>query len=475
MLRFTLHCCGPLFERLCSLRVIPRIRPAQLALAARACGMFLAVNLLIPTTASAAAVDNLAGLNLLISNGQFPQAYTLARQMRDANEGDPEFDFLYGLAALETGHADEAIFALERAAAIYPDQQRIKLELARAFYQANNLVDARELFEEVLATTPESNVRGNIEAFLRAIDERERAVGGRFSWFVNSSVGSDSNINSATELGVIPTPIGDIELSANGKRIDDNFFDVGGGVAFRKPLSKNSAFNASATFNRHDNVDTNNFDLNVLSADASYSRSYDRLRVTYGLRGQHIELHNDRFQHSASFITTLQHAAADGWSRALTGAYTAIRYDTALDANARLRDVDQYLLSGTIGKVTGRFNHSISLYIGDEDAREELGRNNAQRFFGVAFAEQYQWKPNHLPYFRISLHQSDNKANAPIFSLVNGIKRQDRTWSTSFGWLWRANSFANVTTDLTYTDNESNLDLFSYDRLKFQTGLRFQF
>jgi tetratricopeptide (TPR) repeat protein len=434
-----------------------------------------AIFLLVANTAWAASVDNLAGLNALIENDQFTQAYTLARQMRDANEGDPDFDFLYGLAALETQHPNEAVFALERVAAAYPDRQRVKLELARAFYQSNNLAASRGLFEEVLATDPDPEVRDDIEAFLGAIHERERAVAGSFSWFVNSNVGSDSNINSATELGVISTPVGDIELSDNGKRIDDNFLDLGGGMSFSKPLSKNSAFNLAAGFNRHDNIDTDDFDLNVLSTNASYSRVFDRYRLTYGLRGQFIGLREERFQDSASFITTLQHAAENGWSRALTGAYTSIRYDNALDANANLRDVDQYLVSGMVGKVMGRFSHSVSLYYGDEEARRSQGKNHAQRFYGVAFAEQYRWKPNHAPYFRISLHQSDNKADAPIFSLADGIKRQDKTLSTSFGWSWRANRFANFTTDITYTDNESNIDLFSYDRLKFQTGLRYQF
>jgi len=53
--------------------------------------------------------------------------------------------------------------------------------------------------------------------------------------------------------------------------------------------------------------------------------------------------------------------------------------------------------------------------------------------------------------------------------------REDTTFSTSMGWVWQALRNMNVTTDVTYTENDSNLDLFSYDRLKVQTGLRYQF
>lgn len=100
-----------------------------------------------------------------------------------------------------------------------------------------------------------------------------------------------------------------------------------------------------------------------------------------------------------------------------------------------------------------------------------LGKNNAQQFYGIAFSEQFQLLPAHIPYFRISLHRSENEAPDPIFN----IEREDDTFSTSLGWVWRAHRNVNVTTDVTYTDNDSNLELYTYDRVKYQTALRYQF
>lgn len=170
-------------------------------------------------------------------------------------------------------------------------------------------------------------------------------------------------------------------------------------------------------------------------------------------------------------ITSWQRSAGEGWSQALTGAYTQVRFDDGVNANATLRDVNQVLLSGVLGKTAGNFFHSVSAYIGDESAVKSLGKNNAQQFYGIAFSEQYQLRPAHIPYFRISLHRSENEARDPIFN----IEREDDTFSTSVGWIWRANRNINVTTDITYTDNDSNLDLYAYDRVKYQTALRYQF
>ncbi len=439
---------------------------------------FLAISLLfayllVPQILQAAAAPDpaLENLNLLVSQNRFADAYEASLLLLDEYEGDPEFDFLYGIAALETGRPSEAVFAFERIAVLFPEQQRVKLELARAFYQANNLAAARQLFNEVLASNPGENVQSNIRAFLEAIDERESQLDGSFSWYVNTNVGNDSNINSATELGVISTPIGDVELSANGQSIDDNFMDIGGGGAYIKPLSKTSSINVYGTYSRQNNFGNDEFDIDVLATDINYSHILNSMRLSYGGRAQKVDLNGDSFQNSASRLASMQRSPGNGWTQALTGAYTAVRYSTSANANADLRDVNQLLLSGVLGKSIGNFFHSVSVYFGDEQSQKTLGDNNAQQFYGIAFSEQFQLVPGHMPYFRISLHKSDYKGEAPIFN----IKREDETFSTSLGWIWNASPNINVTTDITYTENDSNIDLFAYDRVKYQTGLRYQF
>ncbi|HWK54876.1 MAG TPA: porin family protein [Hyphomicrobiales bacterium] len=435
-------------------------------------GTALACLLCAPLPALAASSqDELRPLDNLVEERRFPDAYALAQTLLNDWEGEPEFDFLYGTAALESGHANEAVFAFERLVRGYPAEPRFKLELARALFEQNNLGAARELFESVLATGPSINVQNNIHAFLDAIADRERAVQPRLDWYLSTAVGNDSNINSATELGVISTPIGDVELNPNGQSLEDSFVELGGGMAYVKPLSKTTAFNANASYSRRDNIDTHAFDLDVLAGTASYTQQVRDLRLSYGVRAQHVALAGDPFQNSASLILGAQRSAGNGWNQYATVAYTGVRYATGQVANANLRDVDQWLGSAALTRTTGRFNHGISAYYGNESARHALGRNNAQRFYGAALSEQVALHPQHLGYARISLHRSENRAPAPIFNRV----REDTIFSASLGWLWRINGPLTLSTDLTYTDNDSNLALFSYDRLKFQSGLRYQF
>lgn len=113
-----------------------------------------------------------AEMNNLINAGQFQQAFDLGTANLEAWEGDPEFDFLYGLSALEAAAPNDAVFALERVAATAPAgvlRQRARLELARAYFVTNNLTAAENLFNQVLQTNPPANVQQNIEAFLLLI------------------------------------------------------------------------------------------------------------------------------------------------------------------------------------------------------------------------------------------------------------------------------------------------------------------
>ena len=303
-------------------------------------------------------------------------------------EGDPEFDFLYGLAALKSGRPDEAVFAFERIAYIYPDQQRVKLELARAYFTSNNLTAARTLFNEVLDSGSGPNVSANIQAFLDLIEQRENAVNSTFTWYVNSNIGSDSNINSATELGVIDTPIGDVELSPSGQSIDDNFMDLGAGFNYNYPFNKNSSAFVRGNFNQHNNFSISEFDIDVLSAETGYAVIRENVRLSMYSRFQRVNLNEEEFQRSSSIMGTMQRNAGDAWSQGITAAYTAVRFDTGPNPDNNLRDVNQMLLSGNIAKAAGRFLHNVSVYYDDEDAQRNAGKNNAQTFCGIAFSEQ---------------------------------------------------------------------------------------
>ncbi|MES2664225.1 MAG: tetratricopeptide repeat protein, partial [Pseudomonadota bacterium] len=86
-------------------------------------------------------------LHTLMNAQDFERAYAVALSQSENHQGDAAFDFYFGWAALETGHPDQAVIALERTLMINPDQPRARLELARAYSQLHQW----DLAEEQLA------------------------------------------------------------------------------------------------------------------------------------------------------------------------------------------------------------------------------------------------------------------------------------------------------------------------------------
>ena len=113
---------------------------------------------LISTSVFAAENESpVAEMDNLIALEQYQQAYDLGKGILEEWEGDPEFDYVFGLAALESGNANESVFALERAATTSADtglRSLASLELARAYFVTNNLDASENLFNSVLTATP---------------------------------------------------------------------------------------------------------------------------------------------------------------------------------------------------------------------------------------------------------------------------------------------------------------------------------
>jgi outer membrane protein len=109
-----------------------------------------------------------------LAAGQFTEAYDLFRQAFLQEPGNPDYNFHLGRAAFEKGDYESAIMAYDRVLIAEPDSPRVKLELARCHLQLGSRELAKQYFNEVLATNPPEAVWQNIQKFLEAIDASER-------------------------------------------------------------------------------------------------------------------------------------------------------------------------------------------------------------------------------------------------------------------------------------------------------------
>lgn len=432
-------------------------------------GRTLAAAILALGSATTLAAETpLQTLQALVDQRQFSEAYALSNSILLDFEGEPEFDFNYGLAALETGDYPVAIFALERVLLNLPGEDRVRLELARAYYLAGNLAAARRELDRVLANEPPRAVRANVEQFLDNIDERERREGARFTRYIGLGAGYDSNVNSATDDPTTTVPLfGTLTLSQDGRELSDEFYRLQGGVGYTRPLSKTSSIDLSLDGDLKANLDESQFDLGILRASAGYNlqRGDDLFRV--GVRAQYIGLDYENFQNGVGVTVGWRRDLGDGWQIGLDGAATMLRYPELEPRNA-----EQYLLSGRVGRQVGATNHAVALFAAVEpNAEGGAAEHNGRSFWGANYSMQWRASSRWLPFASLTWQGTDYDDNHPVF----GVVRSDDLLSVQGGVVIALTRALQARLQGSTILNDSNINVFEYDRTQFEAQLRYDF
>ncbi len=415
-------------------------------------------------------------LNQLIDSGQFAAAFELGNSQLGVWEGESEFDLLFGIAALESGNVNEAIFALERVVVTGETtilRQRARLELARAHLLTNNLPASETLFNEVLASNPPPNVRDNIQAFLALIQARRDTLRSTFTFSAAPLLGYDNNINSATSNGLIDTPlIGEIALGEDGIKTGDDFADLTVALGYRRPFTRDTGLDTNLLLNRHDNRSSSQFDMDFALADVTYSWGDEVNRFRHSLQVQRVYLDKEAFQGSLRLNNAWQRAGQNGWYQSLSAAISTTRNDnTPASPRNDLKDTDQLLVSGTLTKLSERFTNSFSVFYADDRVRDNAGLHNGRSYYGVSHNLLWRLNSSHTPFVRVSVQKTRHDDEHPIF--FQDV-RSDTSTTAAVGWSWVYSRRLSFSAEANYSTADSNIALFEYTRSKFQAGFKFQ-
>jgi len=220
--------------------------------------------------AGAAPLDD---LRRQVDAGQFDQAWSTA-QANPQLIGDVHFDFLYGVAAINTGRIADGLLALERHLAAVPANDRARLELARGYFLLGEYGRARSEFEFVLRYNQPANVRTNIQSFLQAMQVREAGDRrGAARLYAEAGLGYDNNVNGGTFRDSFFTPFGTVDLVGSPSRqLADGagFVAIGGQQQVR--VSGRFAVFAGADLDHRGNFKEGAFDLTNGSLYAGFTQ-----------------------------------------------------------------------------------------------------------------------------------------------------------------------------------------------------------
>jgi hypothetical protein len=420
--------------------------------------VFAAVLIGVTRFALAAPADE---VRALLDQGRAREAYELARRHPD-ELGKPEFDFYYGIAAIDAGHAGEGVLALERYIVQFPENDRARLELARAYYVLGELIRAREEFETVARRKPPAEVLATIDRFMDSIRAQETRYRPSASLYVEIGGGYDSNVNSGVGNPVIAVPtLGVVQIAQVGARSGDSFLHLAAGGQVSQPVAAGVALIAggSAEGKLHHDTFDQLFDQvsAVIYGGASYLKQKSLVRGTLALSTLYVDY--DRFRDAATAGVEWHHQLDEFNSASVFGQYARLVYPASPSRDSHFYGLGAGWRRALLGRLQPVFQ--LQAVYGqemndDEPERADLSRDLYTLRGGLSLTPAARWG--------VSLGAA---YTASRFEGVDGlflVRREDDYYGVDLGASYRLTRQLSLRADYLYSENRSNIPLYQYSR-----------
>jgi tetratricopeptide (TPR) repeat protein len=433
-------------------------------------GWILAALLLVAGSAAWADALNEQAAKLLAANDA-RAAFALLSPHESQRAGEPDFDFLLGVAALHSGQPTRAIFALERVLEARPGHARARAEIARAYLAAGETETARREFTSVRRSELPPEAAAGIDRYLDAISRIEASRTFQLRPFIEGRIGRDSNVNSATGSGQIAIPaLGGllVTLDPQGTRRGDNFLSLAGGANLRAPLRPDLAIVGGVAATQVVNHREDRFDTGNL--DASAGLSWTRGRDTYGLavQGNRFLIDGSRFRDALGLVGQWQHHYSANTQVTLFGQFARLSYPSQ-----SIRDADRAVAG--VGAAHAFAPSGVvaygSLYAGREDERAGGVPHLGHALAGARAGMQWPSSAAHTLFLDAGYERRRHGGPEPFFLDT----RRDEQYSLTVGLHYVPARDWRVTPQVAITRNQSNVSLFDFSRSVASVALRREF
>ena len=405
----------------------------------------------------------------LMGQGKSAEAYNWGRQYPD-QLGNPQFDFYFGVAAIDAGHAGEGVLALERYLLTFPGSNEARLELARGYFVLGDLVRAREEFEEVSKRDPPAAVQATIDRYLDGIRARESRYTPSSLFYLEAGIGFDSNVNGGVGNSALNLPnFGLVTIAPAGVKKGDTYSHFATGAQLTQPVAPGVALfgglhledkrNWNDTPFRQGNY-TGMGGVSVLRNDNLY-----RATLAYNT----VTVADERFRNSASLTGEWHHQLNE-----LTSVNGSVQYADLLYIGANeVRDA--HLWTGAAGlrqAFIGKMQPVLQLGINygreaNQRDRPDLGRDISGLRVSLAVTPAAKWGVSG------GLSMQESRYIGPDTLLR--LQRYDRYNAADFTVSYAQTKNLSFRAELLWSDNQSTIPLYQYDRNVAAFKIRYEF
>lgn len=454
---------------------------------AKCCGVVLAA--IFTAFASIAARADEATVERarqLLAAGNPKQAYAELAAVQDKMSGMPEFDYLLGVAALDSGRIEDSIVAFERVLALVPNHAGAQMDLARAYYAAGSFDLAEAAFLKLRASNPPAAAQQAIGRYLDAIQQRKHQTQAGWTAFGELGLGYDSNLTGVpVDFGAAAQQsfnLVGIEPTGNSLKRSAAFMQGAVGAEYYRPLSRGwSLFAGGELRGRAYNGES---DFNIAAAEVRF--------------GGALNAGDDQYRATASFAPFWQEGAAPGDpkptnDRRMAGVNLDWRH--ALDPKRQLgltlqlnkvtfprnkvEDFTQLYLAASWLKSFERKGVPLVYITGfvTEDRADNDFENGvtgpvskSKNLAGLRSYVQYSLSPKLQVFNGLALVARQDKDD---FARSTEVREgRDVYAEISLGLAWQFRDKCALRLQYAYSRNTSNIDIYDFNRNEISSTIR---
>ncbi|MBL0140729.1 MAG: tetratricopeptide repeat protein [Betaproteobacteria bacterium] len=442
--------------------------------------LVLAAGVAGPALANPEALEN---ARRLLNQNNPKQAYMELIKLESQLAGNVDYDYLLGVASLDSGKIDDAIIAFERVLAVNPNHAGAQMDLARAYFVAGSLDLAEASFTQLAASNPPSIALQTINRYLEAIKARKRQTAGGWSGWAELGIGYDDNITGVpTDFGAAAQQsfgIVGIEATGNSIKRKAAYGTAAAAAEYSHPLSGGwSLFGAGEVKGRGYDGESDFNSLNgEVRAGATLNDGATQWRAIGGY--QHFDqqgaadtdpmITNDR--RTGYGLGEWRYYLDPRRQVGLGLQYSQVRFPTN-----DIEDFNQILLSGSYlqsFETKGVPLLVLSAFVSDDKAINDFPdstTNKSKNLAGLRSYVQYALDPKVNLFNALGVvFRHDKDAYARSTTVEYG---KDRFGEFLLGLNWEFRKSCTMRAQWSYTRNTSNIDLYAFNRNEVSTAVR---
>lgn len=419
-----------------------------------------------------AADQLLEGAKRFMAEKNPKAAYELLVPLQTQRAGEPEYDFLLGLSALDSGKPSEAVFALERVLAVDPNNTQARAEIARAYFALGERQTAKQEFESVKKMGVPAGAAPTIQRFLDAIEQLSDTERTQFKGYVEMTLGRDTNVNSAGSGSQVAVPAfgGAIfALNPQSVKLQDDFGAVGAGISVRHPLTKELAAFGGLNLNKKMNETEDLYDTGYWDGNAGIALTRQKNVYTAALQANNYYVDNNRFRDAYGVTGQWQHNYDANNQASAFVQYTNLKYP-----GQTIRDVHRYVGGVAYARAFAAKMNPVAYagtYFGNENERASGVPYLGHQLFGIRMGGQISYNEKTIIFANSSIERRLYGGPDPSFL----VTRNDTQYDMRIGADYVPEKYWTVTPQVSFTYSGSNIEINTFRRNVYSVTVRRSF